>query len=147
MASKKGRTTFADLSRRWAADRHYGASIEWVANNFRQSFCKGPDPVEETEPGTRKPVKRTAAAQPMAPAANLGGPADTERVEAEPGAETKRAPVRTIWSAADGPTTPSTMSDATEAEPGDDVRVCDARDARANAQARRRDGGRRAARH
>jgi len=117
MASKQGRTTFADLSRRWAADRHYGASIEWVANNFRQSFCKGPDPVEETETDTRKPVKRTAAAQPMAPAANLGGPADTERVEAEPAAETKRAPVRTIWSAADGPTTSSTMSHATEAAP------------------------------
>jgi hypothetical protein len=114
MASKKGRTTFADLSRRWAADRHYGASIEWVANNFRQSFCKGPDPVEEAETTARKPVKRTAAAQPLAPAANLGGPAD---VEAEPVAETKHAPVRTIWSAADGPTTPGTISDAAEAAP------------------------------
>ena len=57
MASKKGLTTFADLSRRWAADRHYGASIEWVANNFRQSFCKGPDPVEDVEADARKPVK------------------------------------------------------------------------------------------
>lgn len=114
MASKKGRTTFADLSRRWAADRHYGASIEWVANNFRQSLCKGPDPVEEAETNARKPVKRTAAAQPLAPAANLGGPAD---VEAEPVAETKRAPVRTIWSAADGQIAPDTMSDAAEAAP------------------------------
>ena len=111
MASKKGRTTFADLSRRWAADRHYGASIEWVANNFRQSFCKGPDPVEE-EADARKPVKRTAAAQPLAPAANLGGPADTQ---AETVAEMKHAPVRTIWSAADGQTVPDTMSDAAEA--------------------------------
>ena len=76
-----------------------------MANNFRQSFCNGPDPVEEAETGARKPVKRTAAVQPMAPAANLGGPAEP-KVEAEPAAETKRAPVRTIWSAADGPTSP-----------------------------------------
>jgi hypothetical protein len=108
MASKKGLTTFADLSRRWAADRHYGASIEWVANNFRQSFCKGPDPVEDVEADARKPVKRAAAVQPLAPPANLGGPA---AAEAEPVTEAKRAPVRTIWSAADGPTTPDSISD------------------------------------
>ena len=76
MASKKGRTTFADLARRWAADRHYGASIEWVANNFRQSFCTGPDPVEEAEgkPTPPKPQKRQAPKQELARAANLGGP-------------------------------------------------------------------------
>src|SRR4029078_5891564 len=46
MASKKGRTTFADLARRWAADRHYGASIEWVANNYRTPLHNAPHPVE-----------------------------------------------------------------------------------------------------
>ena len=75
MASKKGRTTFADLARRWAADKHYGASIEWVANNFRQQFCNGADRAEEAEPAPASPVKRVAAVKKLAPAANLGGPA------------------------------------------------------------------------
>lgn len=103
MASKKGKTTFADLARRWAADRHYGASIEWVANNYRQSFCKGPDPVEAaaTPP---KPMKRTVAAkQEMARAANLGGPVEPEQKPAQIAtASTSGPPVRTIWAATSG---------------------------------------------
>lgn len=103
MASKKGRTTFSDLARRWAADRHYGASIEWVANTFRQSFCTGPDPSEEVEskPTAPKPQKRPAPKQALARAANLGGPQPVNAPEAPTG-----PPVRTIWSAADGPTAP-----------------------------------------
>ena len=116
MASKQGRVTFADLARRWAADRHYGASIEWVANSFRESFCHGPDPVEEAEPAPRKSVKRVAVVEKLPPAANLGGPSE---VEAPPAPETKHAPVRTIWSAADGPTEPATARDT--AEPVADV--------------------------
>jgi hypothetical protein len=101
MASKKGKATFADLSRRWAADRHYGASIEWVASKFREGYCKGPEPAEDAAtPPTRKPaVRRTAGAkQELAAAANLGGPPPRE-AQTEEGT----APVRTIWSAADGP--------------------------------------------
>lgn len=95
MASKKGRTTFADLARRWAADKHYGASIEWVANNFRRQFCNGADRAEDTEPTPSAPVKRVASVKQLAPAANLGGPAEEAAAAAQP------APVRTIWSAAD----------------------------------------------
>jgi hypothetical protein len=109
MASKKGRATFADLARRWAADRHYGASIEWVANSFRESFCHGPDPAEEAEPAPRKSVKRIAAVEKMPPAANLGGPTEAE---ARPVAEAKHAPVRTIWSAADSPAEPAAATTA-----------------------------------
>jgi hypothetical protein len=103
MASKKGRTTFSDLARRWAADRHYGASIEWVANTFRQNFCTGPDPLEEAEakPTLPKPQKRPAPKQELARAANLGGPQPAIVPEAPAG-----PPVRTIWSAADGATVP-----------------------------------------
>lgn len=32
---------FSDLARRWAADRHYGRSIEWVAGKFREAHCRG----------------------------------------------------------------------------------------------------------
>lgn len=102
MASKRGNTTFADLARRWAADRHYGASIEWVANTFRQNFCTGPDPVEQAEAAPPKPQKRPPVPKKeLAQAANLGGPppADTGMAEMAP-----QPPVRTIWSAADAPT-------------------------------------------
>ncbi|MFA5901677.1 MAG: hypothetical protein WC829_21475, partial [Hyphomicrobium sp.] len=101
MASKRGTATFGDLARRWAADKHYGASIEWVANNFRQSFCKGPAPVEAAVFTTPpKPVKRTVTAkQELARAANLGGPKELNEVAT---AATSGPPVRTIWSAADG---------------------------------------------
>lgn len=97
MASKRGNTTFADLARRWAADRHYGASIEWVANNFRQNFCTGPAPVEEAEAAPAKPQKRTASASKQEPAraANLGGPSPAA-TQADAASD---APVRTIWSA------------------------------------------------
>lgn len=103
MASKRGNTTFADLARRWAADKHYGASIEWVANNFRQSFCTGPDPVEEASAAPPKPQKRPASPKKeLAQAANLGGPqpSDVDMPQTPSG-----PPVRTIWSAADAPPT------------------------------------------
>lgn len=89
MASKNGKTTFGDLARRWAADRNYGASIEWVATSYRQSFCTGPDPVEEVRAAPEKPVRQARNnKEKLAKAANLGGP----QAAAE-------APVRTIWSA------------------------------------------------
>ena len=103
MASKKGRTTFGDLARRWAADRNYGSSIEWVATSFRQSYCKGggtiADAAEETAPAAAP--NRTATAQVDArkvktARANLGGPV-TESQPAPP----PRSPVRTVWSASD----------------------------------------------
>lgn len=74
MAGRNGRTTFADLSRRWAADRRYGASIEWVANSYRDAFCKNPRPVEETAVVVPKRSKRVRVIEPLEPAAALGGP-------------------------------------------------------------------------
>jgi DNA polymerase III gamma/tau subunit len=72
IASRDGHTTFADLSRRWAADRHYGASIEWVANSYRDAYCKKhePEPAEEAAIAP-KTEKRMAAVEPLAPAAAL----------------------------------------------------------------------------
>lgn len=34
--------TFQDLSGRWAVDKAYGRSIEWVADRFRSQFCSRP---------------------------------------------------------------------------------------------------------
>lgn len=35
----KRKVRFDDLTNRWAADRGYAASIEWVAENYRQANC------------------------------------------------------------------------------------------------------------
>lgn len=93
MASKRGSTTFSDLARRWAADRHYGASIEWVANSYRQTFCKGPDPIEAAEAPKQRIAKPAQPQQELARAANLGGPQPSELTT------DARPPVRTVWSA------------------------------------------------
>ena len=114
MASKKGRTTFSDLARRWAADKHYGASIEWVANNFRQQFCNGADRVEDAEPAPANPVKLVAVVKKLAPAANLGGPAEADGATA---AARNARPVRTIWSAADATPPAAVTSGAVAPEP------------------------------
>ena len=76
--SKKGRMTFADLARRWAADKHYGAAIEWVAGSYRKAYCNG---------ASDATLQAKAATQRLPRAAALGGPAVK-----------KTAPVRTIWS-------------------------------------------------
>jgi len=91
-ADLKGRTTFADLSRRWAADRHYGASIEWVASSFRDKYCKGDALRADAKPKANAKVKlRTANATTLPPVTALGGP------PAAKGAA-PASPVRTIWS-------------------------------------------------
>jgi hypothetical protein len=85
MARFKGRTTFADLSRRWAADRHYGAAIEWVAGTYRAAYCS-------TAQAPTKPLTRLASADTAFPTRSaLGGPNATESDATVP-------PVRTIWS-------------------------------------------------
>ena len=87
MASLSGHTTFSDLSRRWAADKHYGAAIEWVAGSYRSAYCN-----QSAERTTAAARTETAAAEDLPPAAALGGPA-----AAEPKAKPV-LPVRTIWS-------------------------------------------------
>lgn len=88
-ARTQRKMTFADLSGRWAVDRHYGQSIEWVAGSYRKRHCRG----------------RTAAKKSLPAASGLGGP-----VRNEP--RRREAPVRTIWSRsmAEAPRAPARLS-------------------------------------
>ena len=64
----KRAVTFADLARRWAADRHYGQSIERLANVFRSEQCRPGDqqiartsaPERIPPPPARRPETATA---------------------------------------------------------------------------------------
>ncbi len=64
--------TYSDLARRWAADRKYGKTIDFVAEQFFSNYCKGPATVARAglEPMApeRRPDKR------FAKPAGLGGP-------------------------------------------------------------------------
>ena len=103
MEHLKGHVTFNDLSHRWAVDRHYGASIEWVANSYRAVYCKPgaqradaeadktAPAVEATAAPKREAVAaKVAATQKLGPAEALGGP-NADPV-AEPVAETAVEP-------------------------------------------------------
>lgn len=64
--------TYSDLARRWAADRKYGKTIDFVAEQFFKGYCTGPATVAKagSEPGSpsRQPEKRYTRP------AGLGGP-------------------------------------------------------------------------
>ena len=62
--------TFQDLSGRWAVDRRYGRSIEYIARLYRKSFCYGPQkkqvakrPAQHTRQHTWKAAGRVAHRQ------------------------------------------------------------------------------------
>jgi hypothetical protein len=64
--------TFQDLSGRWAVDKAYGRSIDWVADQFRTRFCSGREE-EAAQPGPppgrqRRADNADAAADPVKPA-------------------------------------------------------------------------------
>lgn len=98
-APKNGRMTFADLARRWAADRNYGRSIEWVANSFREQYCTGRNNAADAEPADRKTMEVARA--------NLGGPPLESRPTAPPA-----SPVRTVWQASPRPGPIASRADA-----------------------------------
>lgn len=107
---------FSDLARRWAADPKYGAAIEWVAQSYRNEFCRGePDarlPGYQGKPHPAQPASRPEAQeilpwanQPVRPRADGASGIATGSVpiaDAPPVASTPRAvkaasPVRTVW--------------------------------------------------
>lgn len=123
--------TFGDLARRWAVDRHYARSIDFVAGQFNGRYCS----TTASNPASASvPAPRPARRGPFPPPSGLGGPkpqklagppedALAEEVlpwakpkapamaqtapaprspEAKPG--TRKPPVRTIWSRGDDAT-------------------------------------------
>ena len=87
---------FSDLARRWAADPKYAGSIEWVAERFRASYCKGRVAPQESEalPWQQKPARGAARAAPAAVAqADAGGA------------------VRTVWRRDQQPAAPAAQGD------------------------------------
>jgi hypothetical protein len=68
---------FDDLTNRWAKDRNYARSIEWVAERYRQANCTASGeplaPAEDDVP-VRPPRQQVAAATPPLPAPSPPAP-------------------------------------------------------------------------
>jgi hypothetical protein len=67
--------TFADLSRRWAVDRAYGKSIDFVADPYRAQYCgeRSTRTAEELRSPAPVPARREWR-YPFRPPSGLGGP-------------------------------------------------------------------------
>ena len=85
--------TFADLARRWATDRAYGRSIDYVAGLYRARFCTSPpaQAAEDTAAPTPQPARRDRY-YPFSPPSGLDGPKPDKLAgpEAAPAAVTAR---------------------------------------------------------
>ena len=73
---------FGDLAHRWAVDRNYDKSIEWVADLYRKSYCTGRQAAVREAPA---PIATPAAQAPQLAAAP------------KPAARPNNPAVRTIW--------------------------------------------------
>lgn len=144
-SSRLGRpVTFADLARRWAADKHYARSIEWVANQFRSAHCSG---YEDRANSGHQPSRRSL---PFARPYGLGGPIGRSADESENGAraaspekpadqeqfilaDANGVPFRTIWTR-DSETIPSSggFETTVTTEPAEITGTSDAAEPSAN---------------
>jgi len=71
--------TFGDLARRWAADRQYGKSIDFIAGQYQEQYCTGEThAAQETTVPSPRPARNwpNLAPQPS----GLGGPLPPQRV-------------------------------------------------------------------
>jgi hypothetical protein len=59
---------FNDLARRWAVDRNYDKSIEWVAGMYRSRYCTGRQAEAAPAPQPVAQPARMATAEPVSPA-------------------------------------------------------------------------------
>lgn len=99
--------TFADLASRWAVDRNYARTIEYVANQYRSRYCA--EAAVEQPPAPR-PARRDLYLR-YAPPSGLGGPKPSKL--AGPETETEQQAEMLPWGTlaeppeVDGPSLPT----------------------------------------
>ena len=77
--------TFQDLSGRWAVDKAYGRSIQWVADRYQSQFCPNGDlraDASDTAGDSAAPAAKTLAVAAIEPAKTTAEP-DTEQAADE----------------------------------------------------------------
>jgi hypothetical protein len=90
---------FSDLARRWAVDKNYHKSIEWVADAYRSRYCRGREAdAAPTEPPSR--AERSVAQVTTGKVTTGMEPEVAVTAEAR-GKPTAHPAVRTVWSRGD----------------------------------------------
>ncbi|MFT3731605.1 MAG: hypothetical protein QM780_09340 [Hyphomicrobium sp.] len=83
--------TFGDLARRWATDRSYAKSIDYLADLFQTRYCSPPSRAAEGEIAPPAPLQmRREWRYPFRPPSGLGGPVPDD--DAAAGAEPAKKP-------------------------------------------------------
>lgn len=85
----KRTVTFADLTRRWATDRAYAKSIEFVADLYRTRYCTGKEEeaADATAAKAQSKIKPTVAAGPapeLTPVSSFSPVADPTKLHFRP---------------------------------------------------------------
>ncbi|SFV33923.1 glucosaminidase domain-containing protein [Hyphomicrobium facile] len=78
--------TFGDLARRWAADRAYGKSIDFIAGLYQKRYC---DPAAGSAEADAVPAPlpmRSEWRTPFRPPSGLGGPVPDDQAQEKPAA-------------------------------------------------------------
>lgn len=90
--------TFADLARRWAVDRAYGKSIDFVADLYWRRFCSDPPArsAQDLPPPAPMPARREGQL-PFRPPSGLGGPKPQKLAGPEPEAEAEAGGEELPW--------------------------------------------------
>ncbi|MFA5948879.1 MAG: hypothetical protein WC807_01205 [Hyphomicrobium sp.] len=108
---------FSDLARRWAADPKYGSSIEWVAQGFRNEYCRGGTEAAQSGaglprlPNAKQPLTQQIevlpwANKPLRPRADhasglttgtIAEAQDAPQSDLSPSPSSTASPVRTVW--------------------------------------------------
>lgn len=109
---------FADLARRWAVDKRYGESIEWVAESFRKTHCTGRE-TEQAAAAAPKAVTAPPAPSKVASRANLGGEPKLVRAPAaaEKPALATASPFKTIRRAGEAAPAPAVVAAVSPPKP------------------------------
>ncbi len=109
---------FADLARRWAVDKRYGESIEWVADSFRKTHCTGRE-TEQVAAAAPKAVTPPPAPSKVASRAGLGGEPKLVRAPAaaEKPALATASPFKTIRRAGEAAPAPAVVAAVSPAKP------------------------------
>jgi hypothetical protein len=79
--------TFGDLARRWAADRAYGRSIDFIAGLYQTRYCDPAARSAEEDAAVPAPLPmRSEWRAPFRPPSGLGGPVPDDQASEKPAA-------------------------------------------------------------
>lgn len=109
--------TFRDLAGRWAVDKKYATSIEFIANKFRAEHCSGREPVPPAPAPSREVVAKAGKAGGQAASGALATASLAEASKAGTTTTTGAAPAAGAAAPRDAALAPSAVRSAAAVPP------------------------------